>query len=75
MILKWIETNKNYNDKTWDIETLSKRVIAWISNSNNFYPKSNESFKIIFSNSVKKQINHLISEIKNSDTKNGEILK
>ena len=28
VILKWIETNKNYNDKTWDIETLSKRVIA-----------------------------------------------
>ena len=74
VILKWIETNKNYNDKTWDIETLSKRVIAWISNSNNFYPKSNGSFKIIFSNSVKKQINHLMSEIKNSDTKNDKML-
>jgi len=74
VILKWIETNRNYNGKTWKIETLSKRVISWISNSNNFYPKSNESFKIIFSNSVKKQINHLISEIKNSDTKNENML-
>jgi hypothetical protein len=33
IILNWIEANNKYNLKNWDINILSKRIIAWISNS------------------------------------------
>ncbi len=33
IILKWINENKNYNNKNWEVDTLSKRIISWISNS------------------------------------------
>ena len=31
IILKWINKNKNYNNKNWEVDTLSKRIISWIS--------------------------------------------
>ena len=33
VVLKWIEDNVNYNKSNWEINILSKRIIAWISNS------------------------------------------
>ena len=33
IILKWIEKNNDYNISSWEIDTLSKRIISWISNS------------------------------------------
>ena len=33
IILNWIEVNQKYNSKSWEIDTLSKRIISWISNS------------------------------------------
>ena len=33
IILNWIEKNQKYNSKNWEIDILSKGVIAWISNS------------------------------------------
>ncbi len=66
IILNWIETNENYNSKNWEIDTLSKRIISWISNSKLTYEESNESYKQKFNYTVKKQINHLINEINRS---------
>ena len=34
LIENWIDNNKNFNEQTWSLEILSKRIIAWISNSN-----------------------------------------
>ena len=33
IILNWIDSNQNYNSKNWELDTLSKRIISWISNS------------------------------------------
>ena len=67
IILKWIESNHNYNYKSWDVDILSKRVIAWISNSKLTYEDSNQEYKTKFNSIIQKQINHLINEIKRSD--------
>ena len=67
IILNWIESNHNYNYKSWNIDILSKRVIAWISNSKLTYENSNQKYKAKFNSIIQKQINHLINEIKRSD--------
>jgi hypothetical protein len=33
IIKNWINKNQNYETRSWEIDILSKRVIAWISNS------------------------------------------
>ena len=33
IIENWIKKNQNYETKSWELDILSKRVIAWISNS------------------------------------------
>jgi uncharacterized heparinase superfamily protein len=66
-IENWIESNQKYNFKNWDTDILSKRIIAWISNSKLTYEDSNESYKKKFNAAVQKQINHLINEIERSE--------
>ena len=66
VILKWIEKNYDYNILSWEIDTLSKRIIAWISNSKITYEDSDEGYKNKFDGIIKKQINHLINEIERS---------
>ena len=63
IILNWIEANQKYNSKNWEIDTLSKRVISWISNSRLSYDDSEQSYKEKFNTNIKKQINHLMNEI------------
>ena len=67
IILNWIESNHKYNCKSWDIDILSKRVIAWISNSKLTYEDSDQRYKEKFNSIIQKQINHLINEIKISE--------
>ena len=67
IILNWIEKNQKYNSKSWEIDTLSKRIISWISNSQLTYDDSNQSYKKKFNDNIKKQINHLINEISRSN--------
>jgi len=66
IILNWIDTNHNYNIENWNIDILSKRVIAWISNSKLTYEDSSQSYKEKFNGIIQKQINHLINEIDRS---------
>ncbi len=67
IILGWINSNNKFNSKNWEIDILSKRIIAWISNSKLTYEDSDEDYKIKFNEIVQKQINHLINEIERSD--------
>ena len=67
IIQNWIEKNNKYNSKSWEIDIISKRVIAWISNAKLTYEESNTGFKEKFNNTIKKQINHLINELEKSD--------
>ena len=66
IILNWIEVNQKYNSKSWEIDTLSKRIISWISNSRLSYDGSEDAYKEKFNKNIKKQINHLINEINRS---------
>ena len=45
IIENWIKKNQNYEKRSWEIDILSKRVIAWISNSKITYNESHNSYK------------------------------
>ena len=67
IIIQWIEKNYNYNSKSWKIDIIAKRVIAWISNSKLTYEEGDLDYKKRFNDVVKKQINHVINEIEKSE--------
>ena len=66
IIENWIKKNQNYEKKSWEIDILSKRVIAWISNSKITYEESNDNYKKNFNEVISKQVNHLMNEIDRS---------
>ena len=66
VILNWIEENYNYSKKNWEIDVLSKRIIAWISNTKLTYEDSDKLYKNKFNTIIQKQTNHLINEIEKS---------
>ena len=66
-ILQWINKNHKYNSKSWEIDIIAKRIIAWTSNSKLTYEDSNTDYKNKFNSIIKKQINHLIIEIERSE--------
>ena len=67
IISNWIYENDRYKQDVWDLDVLSKRIIAWISNSRLTYENSDINYKLKFNSVIKKQTNHLINEIKSSD--------
>jgi uncharacterized heparinase superfamily protein len=71
VINNWINKNHNYNKKSWDYDIVSKRIISWLSNHQLTYEDCEEEFKKKFNQSIQKQTNHLLYEIKNlSDVEN-----
>ncbi len=66
IINNWIKKNQNYEAKSWEIDILSKRVIAWISNSKITYDESGNNYKNSFNEIISKQVNHLMNEIDRS---------
>ena len=66
-ISEWINKNYNYNHLTWEIDILSKRIISWISNAKITYEDSSDNYKEKFDWIIKKQVNHLINEINQSE--------
>ena len=56
------------------MDILSKRIIAWISNSKLTYENSETDYKLHFNNLIKKQTNHLINEIKRSEKLDDKII-
>jgi uncharacterized heparinase superfamily protein len=66
VISNWINNNHRYNNKSWDFDLTSKRIISWLSNHELTYDENNEQYKIKFDLSIQKQANHLLNEIKKS---------
>ena len=64
VINNWINKNDRYNKKSWDFDITSKRIISWLSNHQLTYEDCEEEFKRKFNQSIQKQTNHLINEIK-----------
>ena len=67
IILNWIETNNKYDSKSWKVDIISKRIIAWVSNSKLTYEEGDSNYKKKFNDIIQKQINHLINEIGRSE--------
>jgi len=67
IILNWIEANNKYDSKSWQVDIISKRIISWVSNSKLTYEEGDLNYKKKFSNTIQKQINHLINEIRRSE--------
>jgi uncharacterized heparinase superfamily protein len=65
VINNWINKNNYYNKKSWDFDITSKRIISWLSNHQLTYEDCEEEFKKKFNQSIQKQTNHLLNEIKN----------
>tara|TARA_B110000438_G_scaffold255998_1_gene263168 strand:+ start:1301 stop:2929 length:1629 start_codon:yes stop_codon:yes gene_type:complete len=65
IIENWIENNNIFNQKTWKLDILSKRIISWLSNSNLTLEASNLSYRNKFNLSIIKQANHLFNNINN----------
>ena len=74
VIYNWIEENEKYKQNIWDLDVLSKRIIAWISNSKLTYENSDKNYRLHFDNIIKKQTNHLINEIKVSKKLDDKII-
>ena len=74
IIKNWIENNQDYNPKNWEIDILSKRIIAWISNSKITHDGSESNYKIKFNEIINKQVNHLINEINRSNLVNDKMI-
>ena len=74
IIENWIKKNQNYETKSWEIDILSKRVIAWISNSKITYDESSDEYKNTFNEIISKQVNHLINEIDRSSNFNNKMI-
>ena len=64
-INNWINKNPHYNKKIWDFDITSKRIISWLSNHQLTYEDCEDEFKKKFNQSIQKQTNHLLYEIKN----------
>jgi len=65
VIDNWINKNHHYNNKSWNFDITSKRIISWLSNHQLTYEDCEEEFKKKFNQSIQKQTNHLLYEIKN----------
>ena len=67
IVSNWIDNNQKYNYKSWEFDSTAKRIIAWLSCHNLTYEESDRTYKDRFNKIIKKQTNHLISEVKRSE--------
>ena len=64
VIKNWIKDNGEYNNKSWEFDLTSKRIIAWLSSHQLTYQDSNKEYRLMFDHMIQKQTNHLLNEIK-----------
>ena len=74
VILQWIDQNHKYNSKGWEVDILAKRIISWTSNSRLTYEDCSTEYKNKFNAIIKKQINHLINEIEQSESVDDKLI-
>ena len=67
LIVNWINNNNRYNNKSWNFDLTSKRIISWLSNHQLTYEDGDKEYRIKFNHCIQKQANHLLSEIRNSN--------
>ena len=66
LILEWLKLYKNYNNKTWELEILSRRVSAWITNFDFLLAEKDKKFSDILLKNIFKQIKFLRNQTNKS---------
>ena len=74
IIWQWIAKNRRYSSKSWEFDIVAKRIISWTSNSRLTYEDGSVEYKKEFNDIIKKQINHLINEIEQSEWVDNKII-
>ena len=74
IVLQWIIKNNRYDAKTWEIDIMAKRIIAWVSNSKLTYEDAGPVYRNKFDSTIKKQINHLINEIEKDESVDNKMI-
>ena len=74
IILQWIDKNHRYDSRSWEVDIVAKRIIAWTSNARLTYEDSSIDYKDKFNNIIKKQSNYLINEIERSEWVDDKII-
>ena len=74
IIENWIDNNSYFNEDTWKLDIISKRLIAWISNFNLTIDESGLKYKEKFLLSITKQINHLSKNIDSLDDNENKLI-
>ena len=65
IINSWINNFYNYDSDSWQMEITSKRIIAWVSNTDLTLENSDKNYKEKFFLSLIKQSNFLLKNLKN----------
>ena len=47
LILEWIKTNEKWNENTWEVEVLSRRLSSWLTNIDFLLAEKDEDFSAI----------------------------
>ena len=67
VVKNWLKNNGKFNNKSWQFDITSKRIIAWLSNHQLTYQDSDKEYRLMFNHMIQKQTNHLLNEIKTSN--------
>ena len=63
IIRSWIKKFFNYDPKTWEMEIVAKRIIAWTSNTDITLENSDKTYKEILFTSLIKQSNFILNNL------------
>jgi uncharacterized heparinase superfamily protein len=59
LIIEWLQLYSKWNEKTWEIETLSRRLSSWITNIDFLLAEKDEKLLELLKKNIFKQIKHL----------------
>ena len=74
VIKNWVKENSKYNKDSWEFDLTAKRIIAWLSNHQLTYQDSDKKYRLMFDHMIQKQTNHLLSEIRSSNTLENKLI-
>ena len=74
VIKNWVKENGKYNKDCWEFDLTAKRIIAWLSNHQLTYQDSDKEYRLMFDHMIQKQTNHLLSEIRSSNTLENKLI-
>ncbi len=59
LIINWLEINNKWNEDSWQLDILARRISAWITNIGFLFAEKDEGFSIKLRKSLLMQIKHL----------------